>query len=186
MEPAEVMRAVTIAAKAGRGAAQGRVDVTAAVAVGPDPKDPVVRAERLALEVLLQMPEKVEPAWAAGIGPETFTVPQYRAVLDGVAAAGGIASAGKDWANRVADEVGEVLAPLVSELIVSPVPQDRPSEMARYVKSVLSRVQDLSLTRRIGEVRGRMQRIGEGNEGYQEAFAELVALEGERRGHREE
>jgi hypothetical protein len=31
-----------------------------------------------------------------------------------------------------------------------------------------------------------MQRIGEGNPGYQEAFAELVALEGERRGHREE
>ncbi len=186
MEPAEVMRAVTTAAKAGRGAAQGRPDVTAAVAVGPDAKDPVVRAERLALEVLLQMPEKVEPAWAAGIGPETFTVPQYRAVLDGIAAAGGIASAGKDWANRVADEVGEVLAPLVSELIVSPVPQDRPSEMGRYVKSVLSRVQDLSLTRRIGEVRGRMQRIGEGNEGFQAAFAELVALEGERRNHREE
>jgi DNA primase len=82
--------------------------------------------------------------------------------------------------------VGEVLAPLVSELIVSPVPQDRPSEMGRYVKSVLSRVQDLSLTRRIGEVRGRMQRIGEGSPGYQEAFAELVALEGERRAHREE
>ena len=86
----------------------------------------------------------------------------------------------------MADEVGEVLAPLVSELIVSSVPQDRPSEMGRYVKSVLSRVQDLSLTRRIGEVRGRMQRIGEGNPGYQEAFAELVALEGERRGLREE
>jgi DNA primase len=192
MEPAEVMRAVTAAAKAGRGAAQGRgavsgrPDAAVAVAVGPDPRDPVVRAERLALEVLLQMPEKVEPAWAAGIGPETFTVPQYRAVLDGIAAAGGIASAGKDWANRVADEVGEVLAPLVSELIVSPVPQDRPSEMGRYVKSVLSRVQDLSLTRRIGEVRGRMQRIGEGSEGYQEAFAELVALEGERRAYREE
>ena len=192
MEPAEVMRAVTAAAKAGRGAAQGRgavlgrPDAPVPIAVGPDPKDPVVRAERLALEVLLQMPEKVEPAWAAGIGPETFTVPQYRAVLDGIAAAGGIASAGKDWANRVADEVGELLAPLVSELIVSPVPQDRPSEMGRYVRSVLSRVQDLSLTRRIGEVRGRMQRIGEGNPGYQEAFAELVALEGERRTHREE
>ena len=58
--------------------------------------------------------------------------------------------------------------------------------MARYVKSILSRVQDFSLTRRIGEVRGRMQRIGDGNEGYQEAFAELVALEGERRALREE
>jgi DNA primase len=191
MDPAEVMRAVHAAAQAGKGAraAPGAGPFGAAQpgpAFGPDPRDPVVRAERLALEVLLQMPEKVGPAWAAGIGPETFTVPQYRAVLDGIAAAGGIASAGRDWANRVADEVGEVLAPLVSELIVSPVPQDRPSEMGRYVKSVLSRVQDLSLTRRIGEVRGRMQRIGEGSPGYQEAFAELVALEGERRAHREE
>lgn len=186
MEPAEVMHAVTAAARAGRGAARPSGDSGVAPAVGPDPKDPVVRAERLALEVMLQMPDTIEPSWAAGIGPETFTVPQYRAILDGIAAAGGIATAGKDWANRVADEVGEVLAPLVSELIVSSVPQDRPSEMGRYVKSVLSRVQDLSLTRRIGEVRGRMQRIGEGNVGYQEAFAEVIALEGERRALRDE
>jgi len=192
MEPDEVMRAVTSAARARRGAVSHDPgepppdDGAPMPAVGPDPRDPVVRAERLALEVMLQMPEHVDPAWAARLGPEAFTVPQYRAVLDGIAAAGGVGSAGKDWANRVVDEVGPTLASVVSELIVATIPQDKPSEMARYARSVLARVQDLSLTRRIGEVRGRMQRIGEGNEGYQEAFAELVALEGERRGLREE
>ncbi len=193
MDPAEVMRAVKAAAQARRsgGNATGEGDATGAAlatapAVGPDPSDPVVRAERLALEVLLQMPDQVDPSWAAWLGPESFTVPQYRAVLDGIAAAGGVASADKGWANRVVDEVGPTLASVVSELIVSTIPQDKPSEMGRYARSVLARVHDLSLTRRIGEVRGRMQRIGEGNEGYQEAFAELVALEGERRAVRDE
>ncbi|MBN2177630.1 MAG: DNA primase [Demequinaceae bacterium] len=169
-------------------------DTTSAPPSSPEvpalnPKDPVVRAERLALEVLLQAPASVDAAWAAALEAEAFTVPQYRAVWDGIVAAGGIAAAGGlggAWVNRVADEVGTAVAPVVSELAVSPMSQDRPAEMPRYARSVLAGVRDLALTRRIAEARGRMQRIGEGNVGYQEAFAELVRLEGERRALREE
>jgi DNA primase len=63
---------------------------------------------------------------------------------------------------------------------------DRPAEMPRFARSVLAGLHDLALTRRIADVRGRMQRIGEGGDGYQEVFAELIALEGERRALREE
>ncbi len=156
---------------------------------GLNPKDPVVRAERLALEVLLQIPDTIDPAWAAGLDAETFTVPQYRAVWDGIAAAGGLAAAatlGPAWVNHVADEVGEAVAPVVSELAVTPLAQDRATELPRYARSVIFGARDLAVTRRIADARGRMQRIGEGGDGYQEAFAELVALEGERRALREE
>ncbi len=112
-------------------------------------------------------------------------MPQFRAVFDGIQAAGGIAAAGPDWVNRVAEEVGEALAPTVSRLAVSPIPFDKPRELATYATSVINRIRDLSLTRQIASVRGRMQRIGAGQDGHAEAFAELVALEGERRKLRE-
>ena len=154
-----------------------------------NPRDPVVRAERMALEVLLQAPASVDAAWVAGLDADAFTVPQYRAVWDGITAAGGLRAAatlGSAWVNRVADDVGEAIAPVVSELAVSPLAQDRPAEMPRFARSVIFGVRDLAVTRRIAEARGRMQRIGEGGDGYQEAFAELVSLEGERRALREE
>ncbi len=172
-------------AQAGAGGAQ--MDVSEAPALNP--KDPVVRAERMALEVLLQEPASVEPEWVATLDAEAFTVPQYRAVWDGIVAAGGIQTAASleaGWVNRVADEVGEAVAPVVSALAVSPMSHDRPAEMPRFARSVIAGVHDLALTRKISDARGRMQRIGEGNVGYQEAFAELVALEGERRALREE
>ena len=199
IEVERVREAVAAAGKArrsassvGAGGAQARaggVPIDARDASALNPKDPVVRAERMALEVLLQEPASVEPEWAATLDAEAFTVPQYRAVWDGIVAAGGIqaaASLGVGWVNRVADEVGEAVAPVVSALAVSPMSHDRPAEMPRYARSVIAGVHDLALTRKIGDVRGRMQRIGEGGEGYQEVFAELVALEGERRELREE
>lgn len=196
MEVEEVRRAVSSAAKEAQSVARGRPpgapggtqEAPSGVA-GLNPKDPVVQAERLALEVLLQVPEKVDAAWLAGMDAEVFTVPQYRAVWDGIAAAGGVAAAatiGRGWVHRVADEVGEAVAPVVSELAVTPLAQDRPAELFRYVRSVVFGVRDLAVTRRIADARGRMQRIGEGGAGYQEAFAELVALESERRKLREE
>jgi DNA primase len=151
-------------------------------------KDPVVRAERLALEVLLQVPQAIDPDLLASLDGTAFTVPQYRAVWDGIAAAGGAsgASGGTAWVGRVADESGEAVEHVVSELAVSPLPQDRPADLPRYARSVIAGVLDLALTRRIADARGRMQRIGEGGDGYQKAFADLVALEGERRALREE
>lgn len=195
IETDRVIATVRDAGRAHTSATRPTAPGSPAASVGPldapafNPKDPVVRAERLALEVLLQVPDKVDPSWLAALGEDAFTVPQYRAVWTGIAAAGGLAAArtaGGAWVHRVADEVGETVAPLISELAVTPLAQDRPAEIARYVKSVLAGVGDLALTRSIAETRGRMQRIGEGQDGYQDAFTELVRLEGERRSLREE
>jgi len=157
----------------------------------PDPRDPVVRAERLVLEVILQVPRAIaDDAGAAGmfasLSAEAFTVPQYRAVFDGVGAAGGPGRSTGAWVSEVAEQVGPTLAGVVSELAVSPLPNDKPEELSRYARSVLARLLDLSLTRQISQLRGRMQRAGEGTDAHREAFNELIQLESQRRALREE
>lgn len=176
------------------------------VVARPDRRDPVVRAEALALGVMLQMPDAIandsEARQVAGaVSVEAFSVPQYRAVFDAVVAAGGPvvsgsgagtgagspdAQGGRDWVGDVVEQAGESLAAVVTALAVTPLPQDRPDQAPRYARSVLARLVDLLLTRQIAELRGRMQRAGEGSEEHGSAFAEIIELETRRRGLREQ
>ncbi|WP_062079003.1 DNA primase [Demequina globuliformis] len=152
----------------------------------PNRRDPVVRAEALSLGTLLQAPGEIlkDPLGSVVVqemAPQTYSVPQYRAVFEAILAAGGPAQAGPDWANDVAEQASDALAATISELAVSPLPHDRPETIGHYAGTVLARVLDLSLTRQIAELRGRMQRAGAGTEGAQEAFAEIIRLETRRR-----
>ena len=156
----------------------------------PNPRDPVVRSEAVALGVILQFPDAIvaNPDVRQifdGLTSDAFTVPQYRAVFDGVLAAGG-PQATSEWVAMVAEQVGPTLAPTVSEIAVAPLPHDKPEEAHRYVRSVLARVADLSVTRQIAELRGRMQRAGQGTEAATEAFADVIRLEQQRRNLRED
>ena len=163
----------------------------AQVGTRPNPRDPVVRAEALSLGVLLQAsaviaedPRAMEIY--ADLGAETYSVPQYRAVFDAIRAAGGPGAASADFVAAVSEEAGDAMAGIVSELAVTPLPHDKPAELARYARSLLSRMLDLALTRQIADMRGSMQRAGEGTPGAQEAFGQLVALEQRRRALRDE
>ncbi|MFV0634295.1 DNA primase [Demequina sp.] len=194
MEVGPVVRAVS---DAGRARSSEAPSFTGSVPVHmpdapsrPNPRDPVVRAEALSLGVLLQAPREAanDPLGAVVLGelsPASYSVPQYRAVLEAILATGDPAQAGPDWANDVADTAGEMLASIVSELAVTTLPHDKPENLGHWAGTVLARVHDLSLTRRIAEVRGRMQRAGAGTPEGQEAFAELVRLETARRALRE-
>ncbi|WP_297081188.1 DNA primase [uncultured Demequina sp.] len=196
MEVSAVTRAVTEAARS-RPAAPGEpAPATGAIPTaveGParvDRRDPVVRAEALSLGVLLQVPREVasDPTGRsvlASLGPEAYTVPQYRAVFEAVMATGRPADAGADWANDVAEQAGDTLASVISELSVTPLPHDKPETIGHWAGTVLARVMDLSLTRRIADLRGRMQRAGEGTDAAREAFTAMIGLETERRQLRE-
>jgi DNA primase len=162
----------------------------------PDRRDPVAGVERTVLEVLLQQPALV-PADADTLGPDAFSVPAFRAVHDALRAAGGppagrAAAAGAGgaaaWVGAVSEEAGEALTPLVTELAVAPLPQDRPDAMGDYVRGVVRRLVEIGLTRQIADLRGRLQRMDpqEDEAAYQAAFAELVALEGRRRALRDD
>ncbi len=159
-------------------------------AARPNPRDPVVRAEALSLGVLLQAKADIaqDPMTlgiVAELARDSFTAPQYGQIFDAVVAAGGPGAAVADWVGAVEEQAGPDLAPLVSQLAVTPLPHDKPSELGHYARSVLARLLDLAITRRTADLRGRMQRAGAGTDAAQEAFAEIIRLETRRRQLRE-
>ena len=155
---------------------------------GPDPRDPAFRYERDVLKVVLQA-----PALAAGfddLDAAVFTAPAYAALHAAVAAAGGAASAGqggREWVTKV-DEAAtdDAVRRLVRELAVEPLPSEDQA-LTRYATEVLARLEELAATRRIAEVKSRLQRINpvEQSGEYNRLFGELVALEAHRRALRE-
>lgn len=153
---------------------------------GPDRTDPVARVERQALEAVLQHPDLVDADAFDELGSDSFSVPALRAVHEAIRAAGGIAAAadgGSGWVERVREEAAAPVAALVTELAVSPLPEDRPDAVPEYVRGVVGALVDLGLTRLIADARGRLQRMDPeaDAQAYQEAFADLLALEGRRR-----
>ncbi|MCU1432833.1 MAG: primase [Actinotalea sp.] len=128
------------------------------------------------------------------LGADAFSVPAFRAVHEAIRAAGGLRAAiGQDgargpadaaaWVERVRDEAATPVAGLVTELAVTPLPEDRPDALEDYVRGVVDALVDLGMTRQIAEARGRLQRMDpvEDADAYGAAFADLVAIEGRRR-----
>jgi DNA primase len=155
----------------------------------PDPRDPVARVEREALECLLQVPMLVPIEVADRLDESTFEVPAYRAVHHAVRAAGGVVRArtmtGTAWAEAVRDEAPSTVAPLVTQLAVTPLPADSEEALARYAASVVLRLAEVEVSRRVGVMRSRVQRLEATDPAASEAFAELLAAESERRALRE-
>ncbi|MCG2799661.1 MAG: DNA primase, partial [Cellulomonas sp.] len=150
----------------------------------PDHRDPVASLERTALEAVLQRPDLV-PEQFDELASDTFAAPAHRAVHEAVRAAGGVATGhGLDaaaWVAAVAEEAAEPVRSLVTELAVAPMPADREEAMAEYVRGVTNRLVEIGFTRRIADLRGRLQRTAPSDPEYGPVFAELVAVEGRRR-----
>lgn len=155
----------------------------------PDPRDPVARDERLALVAVLQYPQHV-PASFDALGEDAFSVPAWRAVHTAIRAAGG-AAAGRDvsaaqWVGAVLEQASETVAGIVTQLSVASLPEDREAAVPAFVGGVVNRVLDMGLMRRVADARSRLQRLDPADaETYQAAFAELLAIEAERRTLRE-
>ncbi|HSR25876.1 MAG TPA: toprim domain-containing protein, partial [Candidatus Eisenbacteria bacterium] len=160
----------------------------AAAAAAPDPHDPGLSVERGALKVVLQSPQLAGAEFDALDGA-VFTAPAYAAVHTAVAAAGGAASApgGSAWVGRVEElAADDGVRRLVRELAVEPIATDEPGR-ARYATEVLARLEELAATRRIADVKSRLQRLNpvEQATDYNRLFGELIALEQHRRSLRE-
>jgi DNA primase len=157
-------------------------------AAAPDPNDPALRVERDSLKVVLQA-----PSLATGFGEldaDVFTAPAYQRVRDAVVPAGGPAAAGQGgpaWLAGVdANAADDSVRALVRELAVEPVAADDDA-LTRFATEVLARLEELAATRRIADLKSRLQRLNPVDEvaRYNRLFGELVALEAHRRGLRE-
>ena len=175
MDPAAVSRAV------GGGAN------TAVPPRRPDARDPILAVQREALKCALQEPGLVS-AWYASVEPEAYPDPTLRAVHEAIAAAGGPRPelAGLPWVDAVlAACPDDDVRGRVRGLAVEPLPVSQEAD-ARYATSVIARLLEMDAARRIGELRGKLQRLEEGAPEQAAAFADLMALESYRRDLREQ
>jgi DNA primase len=192
MDVEPVRRAVAAAPARSQGAGHeppaGRAqrgDTPPAVRPPALPDDPVSRAERQLLQVLLQHPGLAPPA-VDDLDGEVFAVPVHRAVHDVVRALGGMAEARGDqagWAERVREAAGEGLGPLVQRLAVAPLPVDGEEATRRLAEGLLRGVRERDLLRREADLRGRAQRLeGSGDAAATaQAYRELFELTAARR-----
>ena len=192
MDVGDVSRAVQEAQRSGRQPSPNRVDEPQRPPVSAMPRssagavrrDPALIVEREALKCALQQPEHVAE-WYESVEPAAFTHPSARQVHEAIAAAGlpradvtGIA-----WIDAVLDAApDDEVRRLVRELAVEPLPADEGRD-ASYAIGVVARLLELDASRRIDDLRGRLQRIDATSdpEAHQQAFADLLALEEVRR-----
>ncbi|MGI9136879.1 MAG: DNA primase, partial [Candidatus Nanopelagicales bacterium] len=69
---------------------------------------------------------------------------------------------------------------LVRELSVEPLPSNAGQDV-RYATSVIARLLELDASRRIEDLKGRLQRTDDGSEAAAEVMRDLMALEDYRR-----
>ncbi|GAA3673286.1 DNA primase [Nocardioides ginsengisoli] len=190
VDPTEVQAEVRRVANRGRRGEQAEARPVAAPARSnvPDLRDPRFVLERETLKVVLQHPLAVGRT-TADIGSNDFTHPTYRAVWDLIAAAGGTVAGQNDpgWVAKLRDAATEpAVSSLVSALAVEPIPISKEID-AGYVALHVNRLQELTVLRRIDDVKARLQRTNplDNAVDYNKMFGELAALEQHRRMLRE-
>ncbi|MCX6425019.1 MAG: DNA primase [Actinobacteria bacterium] len=153
---------------------------------GPEgsPRDPGLVVEREALKCVLQQPAAVAD-WYESVEASAYTHASAQGVHAAIMKAGGPTKelAGLLWI----DSVLEVCADdedrrIVRELSVEPLPAQSGYD-AHYAASVVARLLELDASRRVEEVKGKLQRTDPVEQAaeHQQVFAELLALEEYRR-----
>lgn len=152
-----------------------------------DPRDPEVVVQREALKCAIQEPA-LSSGWYASVESGAYSDDAYRAVHEAITAAGGPQAdhAGLTWIDAVlAYCPDDETRSLVRGLAVEPLPVDQGVD-ARFTTSVIARLLEMDASRRIVDLRGRMQRTDEGTDEHAVAFADLMALEAYRRDLRDQ
>jgi DNA primase len=169
---------------AGQGSRRGgrRTRTAPSVPAGPEhpPRDDVqLQVQREVLKAVLQEPAMTGPVYDT-LPPEAFTHPAYAQVHAAVLAAGGTAAglSGPEWIDAVAARCP--LRSLVTELAVETLrAKDSADEGARYIASLLARLQANVVGQQVSEIKSKLQRISplDDAESYHRLFGDLVALE---------
>ena len=130
----------------------------------PDLSDRVVNLEHQVLQVLLQHPLALRDADVLSLVSARFVDPGHAAVLHAALSHWGehTERSAASWVDVVQSEAGDAAMRLVSELSVAPIlarhdPQTgRPD--TRYVNSLVTAIQEVTLRQRISEAAGALRR----------------------------
>jgi DNA primase len=190
MEIETVARAV---GAAGGAAGGGQIGVSVPAArqrpIAPPPDAPLTIVEREALKLALQSPVLAGPMFDA-ITAADYAHPVHVAVRLAITEAGGLAAAtaGAVWVEKVREACTDLsAAALVSELAVEPMRLDGDLD-PRYVAVTLARLQLASVSRRLQELKSRVQRLNpiKHKDEYLALAGELFSLEQHARALREQ
>ena len=171
--------------RAAKASTRSRPKAAAAVVERPDPRDPTLWPQREALKAAMQYPALAGPVFDS-LTAESFTHPAYAAVRATITAAGGTGAGvtGAEWIDAVRQHAPSVpVAGLVNELGVDAILVEDDEKLPRYIAGVLARLQEVSVGRRIAEMKSKLQRMSptEQEDDYHALFGELVAMESYRR-----
>ncbi|MBK5307689.1 MAG: DNA primase, partial [Frankiaceae bacterium] len=147
-----------------------------------------VAVEREAVKLAVQMPVIAAPLYDT-LDDEDFTHEGLRAVHQVVRAAGGTSAStgGEAWVSALLEQSpDDKVRSFVTMLAVEALRSDNPPD-ERYAGAVLARVQEHAVTRKIAELKPRLQRVNpvEEPDKYNALFTELIRLEQTARSHRE-
>lgn len=166
----------TVSAAVGRGVQAPPKE--SAVQVGdthwrPNPNEPRLALEREVLKARLHMPDLVK-GWGE-IENDAFTHPFYRQLREVIDLHG-------DSDLRLDQIEDEYMKALIAELSVEPIRTDGEISQ-RYVESIVARLREVGMSRKIAEVKSTLQRLNPltHEAQYTELFTELVGLEASRR-----
>ncbi|WP_030903866.1 DNA primase [Streptosporangium amethystogenes] len=153
-----------------------------------DLTDPTLRTEAEVLKLAVQRPALLGPEFDV-MGKEAFTLPEHLALYKLIADAGGTAAAGaggREWVDRLLNGVSDSLRGLLTRFAVEEIRADLTSE-ERYAAGLLVALELITVTRVLDQLKSRMERTNpvEEPEEYKRLYAELVALEQQRRVLRE-
>lgn len=150
----------------------------------PSVGDPRFEKERETLMLVIQHPMNIGRL-TTEVHADSFTHPVLRTIWTLVEQAGGIAAGVGDaaWAAKLRDAAPDpATAATVSALAVAPLKKEPD---AAYFTQYLLRLQESGLSRRIDDVRSRLQRTSPDDPSYIGLFGELAALENQRRAVRD-
>jgi DNA primase len=146
----------------------------------PSLGDPRFTAEREALQVVVQRPDLVAGAFDE-LDDDDFTHPTLAGVRRAVEAGGGPSAAGGpgDWVTLLRDKAEDAqVQSALSALAVAPL-RVRGEPTAKVAAAWLARPQELSMLRRIEQLKSRLQRTNpvEETAEYNRMFGQLMSLE---------
>ncbi|MGH4005413.1 MAG: DNA primase [Pseudonocardiaceae bacterium] len=144
------------------------------------PRDDVrLQAQREVLKAVLQEPAMTGPVYDT-LPDEAFTHPAYAQMHAAVLAAGGTAAgmSGPEWIDAVAAHYPQ--RSLLTELAVETLRGNgKVEDDARYIGSLLARLQATVVGQQVAEIKSRLQRMSplDDADSYHRLFGDLVALE---------
>lgn len=150
------------------------------IVTDPGADSPLRMVEREALKLALQDPVLAGPMFDS-VDDVAYAHPVHAVVRAAIAEAGGAATAtaGVSWVERVRDCCADLAAKaLVAELAVEPMHLAAEPD-PRYVTVTLARLQLPSISRRIADLKSKLQRLNPVTnvDEHLRLFGELVSLE---------